>query len=509
MDRIQADNILYSPRVVQQQRRGVFLLIDPQAPNWISTNEPGARILRQCDGRHTLAEIVDGLNREAGLRREDIETFVSEGARAGFVSTFPDLSPPYQGRAQAIACQRLQEFWVHTNNSCPLRCKHCLVDGGTEASQPLTKVKIERAVDEAVGLGAGRVYFTGGDPFLRKDLFELIDYVTSRAQLVILTSGVLLTEEKVSKLKGFGDSLLIQVSLEGPNAEINDSIRGQGNFVKAVDGIRRLVRSGLVPIVTTTITGLNHTHLIETSRFLASIGVRDHHVLWLHSRGRTRQSMADLVVPGARVAEIMEGLRRTASELGIVVDNVESLKARVQSKRGRKNDLCNSCYGVMAVNYDGQVYPCASLVGAPEFDCGSIKASSLESIWRESRVANWVRENSVQKRVGCSSCHLKFFCGGGCFAQSYFDYEVKQGAGCIMAPDPYCDAYKTQLTELMWELATPVAGEADGSRPILYRAMGNDLSSCTADGNKVIDAAFEVGTYHCACVLAMDVKEGK
>jgi len=188
------------------------------------------------------------------------------------------------------------------------------------------------------------------------------------------------------------------------------------------------------------------------------------------------------------------------------VDNAESLAVRVRSKRGRKNDLCNSCYNMLSVDSGGRVYPCAALAGAEGFYCGSIREQSLRDIWLKSSVTGWIRENSVQKRVGCNTCYLKFFCGGGCFAQSYFVCETTQGEGCIMAPDPYCQAYKTQLQELIWQEAMPEPEEKVENKPKLYRAMGNELAACTAGSDRVLDAAFDVGTYHCACVLAMDVK---
>ncbi len=508
--RVEAESILYSPSFVQQQRDGVYLLIDPNAPNWASTNRLGSQVVRRCDGRHTLQELAESLSREMELEAGDTVQFIRQAVEAGLVSTTPDLVPAYRGRSQAIGCGKLEELWITTNLSCPLRCKHCLVNGGKEPVKPMTTREIEKLVDDAVALGVKRIYFTGGEPFMRKDLFDLIQYVVARAQLVILTSGVFLTQEKVAKLKALGNgNLLIQVSLEGPDAETNDVIRGKGSFNKAVQSIKWLVEAGLPPIVTTTITGLNHQRVTETTQFLASFGVVDHHVLWLHRRGRTRENSDGLLLPGARVAEVMEELRQTSKRLGIVVDNEESLRVRVTGRRGRKNDLCNSCFGVLSVDTDGHVYPCAALSGASGFDCGSIKEKSLQEIWLGSPVANWIRENSVQKRVGCNSCYLKFFCGGGCFAQSWFDYEITAGYGCIMAPDPYCEAYKTQLLELMWEAAMPAPDARDDSRPLLYRAMGSELPSCAVDGNKVLDAAFDVGSYHCACVLAMDVEKDK
>lgn len=505
---MEMESILYAPAFVQQRRENVCLLIDPNAPNWASVSPAGSALLRRCDGRHTLQEIAAGAEHDLGLAPEQTERFFREASGAGLVSLSPDLSPAYRGRSEAIGCGRLEELWIHTNNSCPLRCKHCLVDGGSEVEQPLTASEIKNVVDQAAALGAGRVYFTGGDPFMRRDILSLIEYVTSRVQLVVLTSGVLLAPERVARSRKVPrGKLLVQISLEGPDAETNDAIRGAGNFDRAVRGIRRLVAAGLEPIVTTTITRLNQHRLPDTTRFLASIGVKDHHILWLHARGRMRQSADELLLPGDRVAEIMAELRRTAREAGIVVDNSESLLARVRGKRGRKNDLCNCCYSELAVGPDGHVFPCAALVGARDFDCGSLRERTLKEIWLESPVAEWVRRNSVQKRVGCSSCYLKFFCGGGCFAQSYFDYELAYGRGCIMAPDPYCEAYRRELADLMWELALPPAQERDGGHPAVYRTMDNHLQSCAADGNEVLDAAFEVGTYHCACVLAMDVKE--
>ena len=217
-----------------------------------------------------------------------------------------------------------------------------------------------------------------------------------------------------------------------------------------------------------------------------------------------RQNAAELALLGRQVALVMEELRSATTGTDIIIDNMVSLEARIRGKRGRKNDLCNSAYGVLNVNTNGHVYPCASLCGAAEFDCGSVKEKSLGDIWLKSETTKWIRENSVQKRVGCSSCHLKYFCGGGCFAQSYFNYEMTTGEGCIMAPDPYCEAYKSQISELMWQIAMPHPEEQTENEPALYRHMENTLPGCAADGNRILDAAFDVGTYHCSCVLAMD-----
>jgi radical SAM protein with 4Fe4S-binding SPASM domain len=371
----------------------------------------------------------------------------------------------------------------------------------------MSLAQIKNLVDQATGLGAQRIYFTGGEPFLREDILDLIEYVTAGTQLVILSNGTLINANISQKLGEISNNnLIMQVSLEGPNAKVNDQIRGTGSFKKAIAGINELVRVGLVPIVTTTVTKLNADYVTETTSYLASLGVKDHHILWLHPRGRGQTNLKNLSVSPGQLTEIMRALFKNSQELGMQVDNKESLKVRVQARRGRKNDLCNSCFEMLCVDSDLQVYPCASLNGDDRFSCGSLENRTLEQVWLDSPVAQWIRDNSVQKKVGCNDCYLKFFCGGGCFCQAYYNYKVEKGFGCIMAPDPYCESYKDLLEDLLWELAK-VNNTANGNgnrQPELYASMDAELPACAVSGIKVTDAAFEVAGFHCACVLGVE-----
>lgn len=210
---IKPDDILYSPQLVQQRHDGVYLLIDPALPNWASVNSFGSAVIRACDGRHTLNEIASNL--AGSFSAGDIVAFVNQAVAAGFISTMPYISPEYRGREHAIAPAKLEELWINTNNSCPLSCKHCLVDGGTETTSPMTTVELKKLVDEAIELGTKRIYFTGGDPFLRKDILTLIDYVAAKVQLVVLTSGVLIRQATATRMKSAANNnLMLQVSLE-------------------------------------------------------------------------------------------------------------------------------------------------------------------------------------------------------------------------------------------------------------------------------------------------------
>ncbi|MEF9475564.1 MAG: methyltransferase domain-containing protein, partial [Candidatus Mariimomonas ferrooxydans] len=312
----------------------------------------------------------------------------------------------------------------------------------------------------------------------------------------------------MEKIKG--PKLVIQVSLEGPNAEIHDRLRGKGNFDKTVKGIKKLIGIGITPIVSTALNKYNEKNIEDISRFLSKLGLKEHNILWMHAKGRGADNLDELYVPPDKITRAMKKLRRSYKDQKIILDNAESLKIRARAKRGRKNDLCNNCYKKVCVNSDGHVYPCASFNGDRQFDAGSVREKSLKDIWLNSNVMARCRENSVQKKTECSSCYLKYFCGGGCTSHSYYASEFDNGRGSIKAQDPYCSTYKSLFEDILWELASEGVFPQDGygySAPLVLNAMDAKLPAHLGSGIKTIDSNFEVGCYHCSCVLSVDIED--
>jgi len=515
------DDILYSPLYIQKRKNNIYLLIDPQLPNWISINRTGAEIIKLCNGKNTTSDIQNAICKKygiidgnAGEVHRKISDFLNAVGLLEFVSNVPFVRPHYAGRGKAIRPYKLDELWIYNTMACNLRCKHCLVSAGRGFKDELTTGEIKRLVDEAIDLGVKRFYITGGEPFIKEDIFEIINYITKekRRDLIILTNATLFDDKKIAALeKVKTPKLILQVSLEGPNAQIHDKLRGKGSFDKTVEGIKKLKGIGITPIISTAINKYNEKYIADTSRFLSKIGVKEHSILWMHTRGRGANNLNELFVPSERIATIMSGMRKVYKEQEIIVDNIESLKARVRTKRGRKYDLCNNCYEKVCVNSDGHVYPCASLNGDKHFDAGSIRERSLKDIWLDSEVMKRCRDNSVEEKSGCKDCYLKFFCGGGCQSHSYFASEVDRGKGSIRAQDPYCSTYKTLFEDILWELASEGVYSTQKEKgyvaPLVYNAMDPTLPKYLSPSTRSIDDSIEVGTYHCSCVLSVDVED--
>jgi MoaA/NifB/PqqE/SkfB family radical SAM enzyme len=156
---------------------------------------------------------------------------------------------------------------------CPCKCVHCSADRFvTQERRELTLDELKSVVDQAVDLGVSNVVFTGGEPMVRQDLYDLIAHVDkNRAHVMIFTSGVLLTEKNVERLAEAGlDSL--NVSIDADSAATHDQLRRMpGAFEKAFEGARRARAAGILTGISTygsheTVTGGSLEHILAMAR---------------------------------------------------------------------------------------------------------------------------------------------------------------------------------------------------------------------------------------------------
>jgi len=153
----------------------------------------------------------------------------------------------------------LSTLWVQvTGTWCNLQCVHCINASGPKNPwlNSLDSATVKRSIKEAEGLGVKEIYFTGGEPFLHKDILELLAFSLQVAPTTILTNGTMIDAKMADALATLARetaySLEIRVSVDDIEAEKNDRIRGKGALAKAVSAIQLLDAAGLLPILTAT-----------------------------------------------------------------------------------------------------------------------------------------------------------------------------------------------------------------------------------------------------------------
>src|SRR5712691_6516936 len=162
---------------------GITCAVDAEAPNWIAVEQRGAEILRDIAAvpmtfGALVSRYASRYQLEAGKAWLHVHDFLAALDRASMLSEAPFERPAYEGRAAYAQPNGLRELWLQINNACNLSCTHCLVSSGPTGIAGMPTEAIVATIDAAAALGAERVYITGGEPFLRRDIFDLAKHIT-------------------------------------------------------------------------------------------------------------------------------------------------------------------------------------------------------------------------------------------------------------------------------------------------------------------------------------------
>ena len=189
--------VFFKPDLTGFEKNGIWFLIDGATPNWISTDVRGNFIFSLIDGKKSLSDLVRFCGKEFSLEASkaflQLSHFIGEALTCQILSLEPVQNRAYPGRGLYLKASTLWEFWIHTNNSYNLTCAHWQVSSSPSGDPEIPVSDIKKIVDETTGLGVQRYYFSGGEPFSRKDIFDLIRHVTdeNRKELIILTNTTL------------------------------------------------------------------------------------------------------------------------------------------------------------------------------------------------------------------------------------------------------------------------------------------------------------------------------
>jgi hypothetical protein len=258
---ISPEGHFHVPEYIVRENDGVFVAIDRDRANWICLNRSGMDILRMLPGK-TVAEAASLCVAAGILPSEEPENvllkFTADLARKEFLSTEP-ISGELVARAGILTPEKLHEVWIVTNFECNMSCRHCYTyERVANDRSRVGKDALLAMMDECRRLGTEVFYLTGGEPLLRRDLFDLIEGATHRSRAILFTNGTLVTPEWAKQLSRYSERLVVQVSLEGPDEESNAVLRGKESFDRAMEGIRnrpvswRGYRKGGTASITTT-----------------------------------------------------------------------------------------------------------------------------------------------------------------------------------------------------------------------------------------------------------------
>lgn len=318
--------------------------------------------------------------------------------------------------------------------SCNLACSHCRASSkrGPYPGE-LTTDECFKVIDDIASFSKPIVILTGGEPLLRKDVFEIAKYGKARAlTMVMAPNGTLLTEDNIRKIIDSGIKR-ISVSLDGPDAVSHDNLRQvPGAFSRSCEGLRRARAAGLEFQINSTITKRNVKALPGIIKLALELGARAHHIFLLVPTGRAKEMADEELSP----AEYEETLKFLAEERKISPLEIKTTCAPhfnrilLQGRSAKPSSLtgrgCMAGVGFCFISHTGDTQPCGYL----EIKCGNVRKDKFKDIWFGSEVFNNIRDWGKYKGK-CGACEFKSVCGG-CRARAYAKY------GDYLREEPYC-----------------------------------------------------------------------
>jgi AdoMet-dependent heme synthase len=332
----------------------------------------------------------------------------------------------------------LRRVYWETTAGCNLRCIHCRRIDVLDKPDPneLTTSQGKALIDELAAFGRPVLVFSGGEPLVRPDIFDLAAYAKEKGlPMALATNGTLADPSMAQRMKKVGIDYT-SVSLDGSQAVTHNKFRGDGAFEKALEGMRHMQDAGIKVQINLTVTKMNLKEVPAIYDLARQRGAMALYLFLLVPVGCGVEIAKDQMLSSAEVEEWLKWvvLKNQEGPLHIKVicapmyyrveDEVGAgshPRPPSESRRG-----CLAGLHMCFITHKGDVYPCGYL----PLSAGNLREKALRDIWDQSPLFRGLRDTSLLTGR-CGVCDYKDVCGG-CRARGFY------ASGSLLAEEPAC-----------------------------------------------------------------------
>jgi mycofactocin radical SAM maturase len=311
--------------------------------------------------------------------------------------------------------------------ACNLACVHCLSSSGRRDPRELSTAECRAVIDELERMQVFYVNIGGGEPTVRRDFWELLDYATAHhVGVKFSTNGSRITPEIARRLVA-NDYVDVQISLDGATAEVNDRVRGAGSYATAIAACENLAAAGMKNFKLSIVVTRENVAQLDDFKAIADRYGAQLRITRLRPSGRGADVWDELHPTAAQQRELYDWLLAHGESV-LTGDSFFHLSAYGQALPGL--NLCGAGRVVCLIDPIGDVYACPFAIH-DAFLAGNLRApGGFTKVWRESELFTQLR--APQSGGLCESCTFYDSCRGGCMAAKFFTGLPLDG------PDPEC-----------------------------------------------------------------------
>lgn len=346
-------------------------------------------------------------------------------------------------------------FWNITDR-CNLACTHCYNASGPDspAAGELPTAEAFAVIDDLAAAGVPLILFTGGEPLMREDIFDMARHAKSRGlKMALSTNGTIITPEVAACIRESGIEYA-GISLDGATAATHDRFRNMpGAFEKSCSAFAACRAGGLRCGVRITLTKENLPELEALVDLSLRLGASRFCLYWLVPAGRGSAAYDRLQLDKDEAEAALSLLYRKAKQTdpanmefltvdapqdcihllaSMEADGSEDL-AEARHLLASLNGGCSAGTRVANIDAKGNVWPC-QFARSPEFLAGNVRDRPFSAIWADAGnpALSLFRQKDALFGGRCGSCRHRQICGGGCRVRAH------AAAGDFFAEDPFC-----------------------------------------------------------------------
>lgn len=317
----------------------------------------------------------------------------------------------------------LESAYLHVTQRCNLSCRGCYSDNSQRNNIPDAPLEdIKKALNNLSTCGLKNLIISGGEPFLRKDLPEIIRYAKEEcciSSIAVLTNGTVVDDSALRQMREYVD--IISVSFDGYSNACPAYIRRTQRFselVKAVDAIRRVgIEAHIIP----TIHSKNINDLKEYLALSSSLGVTLNFSLL---SCEASNELKELILSDADQIKLAEEIfSANQTDSFSIADSPIGVNISVKKH-------CGAGKSIISIGVDGRVFPC-HLLYHDELAFGNVFTDSLSDILKGSKALEFSRVIE-SPCVSEGNCRFLPLCGGGCRGRAYLETRN------LSMKDSYC-----------------------------------------------------------------------
>jgi radical SAM protein with 4Fe4S-binding SPASM domain len=323
---------------------------------------------------------------------------------------------------------KLFRISLNITKRCNLKCKHCFSNSVKKIENELNTSELFKLIDQIKEIGCDYLAVGGGEPFTRKDIFDILEYAKkNNINPSVITNSLLLNKKEIEKLNDL-KIRKIKISLDGTKKN-HELIRGKNTFLPTIDKIK-LIRKyfkGHIQLGTT----LNSKNIKEYKE-----------IIKIAENLKVDSLRLSPVIPFGRMLKNKK-LLLSQEDFIIFINEIKNIKNtkikldlpdKTRLQRKNKGFGCHCGKETCWILENGDFYPC--VFWGEKYKLGNIKKDKLVDLWKRSQEVSNLCGNDI-----CNICSNYEKCKGGCRARAFYEYND------INAIDPFCILKKNKIYE--------------------------------------------------------------